>query len=143
MNALTMLHKIDRNAFNDLRRAYQKRVRTFPANLEQVDQSELDTAQHNIDRSKPPLKVWRSRKFLVQLFDQDGHLRLSVNRTDIDREGNWQDGITWDELMECKCSCGFGDRWAVEVFPPDSQVVNVAPIRHLFLVDQPPYAWTK
>jgi hypothetical protein len=143
MNALTILHKIDRKAFIELRRAYQKRVRTFPAKLEPVDESEIEQAQQDNGHMTRPLKSWRSRDFLAQLFQDGDCLRLSVNRTDIDNSGNWKDGITWDELMACKRACGFGNQWAVEVFPPDSQVVNVAPIRHLFLIDQPPYAWTK
>jgi len=142
MNLLTHLAKNDRNAFDTLRRAYQKRQRTFPATLEPVPEDEISAVATD-SKSNPPLKTWRSRTFLVQLYDQDGHLRLSVNRVDIDNAGNWKDGITWEQLMECKRACGFGDRWAVEVYPPDAQIVNVAPIRHLFLVDQPPFAWAK
>jgi hypothetical protein len=141
MNAFTILYKTDKTAFNKLRRAYQKRIWHFPLKLEAISQDELDEAQGDVPRGNPPLKVWRSRFFLVQLFNQDGHLRLSINRTKINNEGNWCDGITWDELMACKHACGFGDRWAVEVFPPEQHVVNVANIRHLWLVDQPSYAW--
>ena len=143
MNQLTFLYQTDKAAFNKLRRAYQKRIWDFPLKLEPISEEELDQAQKDVSRSNPPVKVWRSRFFLVQLFNQDGHLRLSINRTKINNQGEWCDGITWDELMDCKRACGFGGQWAVEVFPPDSNVVNVANIRHIWLVDQPPYAWIK
>lgn len=90
--------------------------------------------------------LWRSRKFLAQLFRQrDGTLRLSVNRTMVGLDGDrWIDGITWDELQQVKAECGFGDRWAVEIYPPDYDVVNVANVRHLFLLPEAPaFAWKR
>jgi hypothetical protein len=88
------------------------------------------------------LRVWRSRDFLVQLFDEAGG-RLSICRARLAANGQrWADGITWDELMEVKAGVGFGDRWAVEVFPPDAAVVDVANMRHLWILDGvPPYGW--
>lgn len=96
-------------------------------------------------RGTPPLRMWRNRRFLVQLFQDDGYERLSINRAALDSAtGRWVDGITWDELMFCKRAVGFGDRWAVEAYPPDAEVVNVASIRHLFLLPAAPeWAWTK
>lgn len=92
----------------------------------------------------PPglIEVWRSRSFLVQVFDEGAGLqRLSVCRTS--RNGDeWADQITWDELMRCKRECGRGDRDALEVYPPDRDVVNVANMRHLWLPVEPiPFAW--
>lgn len=93
---------------------------------------------------KAPKRAWRSRDFLAQLYDQNGQWRLSVNRAEIGSDGRWKDGITWDELQRIKSECGFGDRFAVEVFPPNEHVVNDANIRHLFLLDEKPaYSWTK
>lgn len=94
----------------------------------------------------PPILAWRNRDFLAQLFvegDDGEHLRLTINRAYINATGAWSDGITWDELMAVKAGCGYGDRWAIEVYPPDDGVVNVANMRHLWLVDEPPpFAWT-
>jgi len=93
---------------------------------------------------KRPAKVWLSKTFLVQAsVEEHDIVRLSVNRTELVIEtGHWQDGITWDELMRVKKECGYGDRWAVEVFPPDDEVVNVANIRHLWLLpNAPTFAW--
>ncbi|AHF89535.1 hypothetical protein OPIT5_03975 [Opitutaceae bacterium TAV5] len=102
-----------------------------------------------IPRSEWPLKqsnmitAYRNRHYLVQAFAETGGVvRLSVNRTDIDRDGRWRDGITWDELQRIKAAVGFGDRQAVEIFPPDRDVVNVANIRHLWVLPEPlPFAW--
>jgi hypothetical protein len=95
------------------------------------------------DRPGAPTKVWRSRDFLVQFYPEPPGCagRLSVLRSALSG-GRWQDGITWDELQRIKGEVGFGDAWAVEVFPPDSQVVNVANIRHLWLLERSPdYGW--
>jgi hypothetical protein len=94
---------------------------------------------------QPRLAVFRSRCFLVQVVDQGGQLRLSVNRTEWDeRRGSWREDISWDDLQRLKAEAGFGDWWAVEVFPPDAEVVNVANMRHIFLLDEAPaFAWIR
>lgn len=88
-------------------------------------------------------RAWRNRYFLAQLYcEQTGYLRLTVQRCEITARGAWADGITWDELMAVKKAVGLDDRWAVEVYPPSGAVVNVANMRHLFLLSEPPaYAW--
>lgn len=93
------------------------------------------------------LEVWRSNQFLVQIVHEERDavgLRLSVNRTTLNDEGStWADGITWDELMEIKRQCGYANTWAIEIFPPDDHIVNVAAIRHLWLLNSAPrQAWT-
>lgn len=144
MNPLQLLHKTDKQVFNRLRRAYQKRLWFFPLKLEPVPDEEMQEIVADKADKNPPRKAWRSRFFLVQLFKDGQHYRLSVNRCGIDAEGGWKGDITWDELMECKRQCGYGDHWAIEVYPPDEHVVNVANIRHLFLLEQPPAcAWLK
>lgn len=80
------------------------------------------------------VEVWRSREFLVQVFPvEDALVRLSVNRTKIDRDGKFKGDITWDELQWIKSACGYGDRDALEVYPPDGDIVNVANMRHLWV----------
>lgn len=90
------------------------------------------------------LHVWRSCDFFVQVVQQNksGHLRITVNRTLLDDKGGWKQGISWDELQHIKNAIGYADRTAVEVYPPASRVVNVANMRHLFLLpEHPAYAW--
>jgi len=89
------------------------------------------------------LEVWRSRNFVVQVYaEKNGYVRMSVQRT-THTGTNWQDGILWDELMALKRECGRGDLDALELFPADSDVVNVANIRHLFFPPEPvAFKWT-
>ena len=85
-----------------------------------------------------PKRVLLSRRYLVQEFLEDsGVIRLSVNRTLIGRDGDWADGITWDDLQQIKRDCGYGDSYAIEIYPQDSAVVNVANIRHLWILPAP------
>lgn len=91
----------------------------------------------------PQLRVLRSRDFLVQEFAEKAPavVRLSISRTVVAGD-RWLDGISWDDLQRLKRECGYGDRDAVEVFPADVDVVNVANMRHLWVMeDAVPYAW--
>ncbi len=93
-----------------------------------------------------PVKLFRSREFLVQVYAYDNYVvRLSVNRTS--HNGNrWDDMITWDELQAIKRQAGYGDYDAVEVFPRDVDIVNVSNIRHLFVFCDRrdlPFVWRK
>ncbi len=89
-------------------------------------------------------EVWRNQKFLVQVFEEPGGVeRLSVIRS-IRTAGEWADGIPWEELQQLKRECGRGGRWAVEMYPADSDVVNVANMRHLWVLPAPPMVgWRK
>lgn len=91
-----------------------------------------------------PQRAWRSRDFFAALYEADCIGRLSINRTRILRNGRWDDGISWDEIQRIKAECGFADYWAVEVYPAQDCVVNVASMRHLFLLaEKPSFAWGK
>ena len=93
----------------------------------------------------PILRVWRSRAFLVQEYAEPAPVlvRLSVLRTTLDpKAGRWVDGITWDELQSIKAECGYGRHDALELYPPDSDVVNVANLRHLWVMRElQTFAW--
>jgi hypothetical protein len=136
MNPIQYYAKADRQMFIELRRRLQKENRMRSVKLE-----EIPVPQDDI-RGNPPKRAWVSRTHLVQLFDDSGTDRLSINRADIDNYGMWLDGITWDDLQRIKAEIGFGDRWAVEIFPPDNKVINVANIRHLWLLPtEPDFGW--
>lgn len=90
----------------------------------------------------PPIKAWRSRKFIVQLYEEGTPdypklMRLTVNRTKAKADGRWRDELTWDELQTIKREVGFGNWYAVEVYPPDRSIVNVANLRHLWMLPAP------
>lgn len=96
-------------------------------------------------------EVWLGCGFLAQVFHNvrqiDGNdsvdVRISINRTEW-RNGRWVGDITWDELMGVKRAIGRGSQWCTEVYPPDDEVVDVANMRHLWLLSEAPsYAWRK
>lgn len=88
--------------------------------------------------SAPQLRVLRSREFLVQEFSAQAPatVRLSICRTRLAGD-RWQGDITWDELQRLKAECGYSDSDAVEIFPSDRDVVNVANMRHLWVMAEP------
>lgn len=115
----------------------------LPLYLEAVPRSEWPYTRQSIEAL--PVAVWRSRHFLVSQYTapKPAVCRLSIHRTTLDGD-RWADGITWDELQRLKCEAGFDDAWAVEAYPPAREVVNVANIRHLWLLPEAPeYFWQK
>lgn len=90
-----------------------------------------------------PERVYRNRDFLVQVYARErGAQRITICRTKLRRDGDYEDGISWDELQEIKSKMGFGDRDAVEVYPPERDVANVANMRHLWVLDyRLDFAW--
>lgn len=89
-----------------------------------------------------PLNVWRSKNWLIQEYKENDHIRLSVNRTTIAPDGKWDEGISWEDLQWIKEQIGYGDRWAVEIYPPRTKSINVANMRHLWILNDPPsYGW--
>lgn len=96
------------------------------------------------NRNNKELKrVFVSKLFMVQEFHEGIYIRLTVNF--IKRRGNnWKEGITWDQLQKIKSEIGYGNKCAVEVYPEDNNVVNVANMRHLFVLpERPEFAWGK
>jgi hypothetical protein len=91
-------------------------------------------------------RVLRSRDFLVQVFQEPNDvLRLSITRAALDPEtGRWKDGISWDDVQHLKTLAGYGDKTAIEIYPPDSDVVNVANVRHVWIVPEAPaFMWRR
>ena len=111
----------------------------YPAHLVLVPESECPP--------KPPGQVmaWRSRDYLVQIFRSESPnvlCRMSINRTRIDSKGGWQQDIPWEDLQRLKSEVGYGELDAVEVYPADKDVVNVAAMRHIFILDESlSFAW--
>jgi hypothetical protein len=137
---MRILANTDRRAFCEIRRDYQKRHRAFPKNLAPIPKEEWPITTSALIADE----AWCSREFLVQIFRPQGQpIRLSICRTILAADGSWKDGITWDEMQKVKSDVGFGDSWAVEVFPPAEHVVNVANFRHLWIVPRPEFAWLK
>lgn len=90
------------------------------------------------------IEIWRSKHFLAQVYrPNEGYQRVSVCRTSIDTTNRrWKDGLSWDELMRVKREIGRGEVHAIEAYPADQDIVNVANIRHIFLIEAPlPFFW--
>jgi len=137
---MRLLAKVDRKSFCEIRRDYQKRHRSFPKVLTRIPKESWPKTTSRLI----PDECWHSQEFLVQIFKQENQpIRLSILRTVMDADGSWKAGITWDELQQVKAAVGFRDEWAVEIYPPDDEVANVANIRHLWIVPAPEFAWKK
>lgn len=80
------------------------------------------------------IELWKSRDFVVQIYAQAGGERISISRTVEKRPGVWEDGISWDEIQGLKEQCGRGDKLAIEIYPADKNVVNVANMRHIWVL---------
>lgn len=121
------------------RRVMKKQANQRPRNLVEVPR-DMWPRDNDGDR----FKVWLSSGYLVQAFHQaDGVIRLSVNRTTLNANG-WDDNLSWDELQHIKTECGYGDRVAIEIYPDESNLVNVANIRHLWILQEAPvFMWRK
>lgn len=80
----------------------------------------------------------------MQIYmEPNDYQRMSVCRSAHNGE-SWVDQVTWDKLMLLKRECGRGDRDAIEVFPADRDIVNVANMRHLFSPPTDlPFKWRK
>jgi hypothetical protein len=123
------------------RRILQAENKKWPAHLVPVPEALWPHVEADIHM----LAVLRSRDFLVQcIAEAAGIVRLSICRTNINSQGDWTDGITWDELQRLKREAGYGDADAVEIYPSDRDVIHVANIRHLWVCTTPiPFAWRK
>lgn len=120
-------------------RAMRARAKAWPQHLAPLPESEWPSR-------RPGMKMWpvalnRSRHYLVQVFEEGfrAHvevLRLSINRVVLTREG-WEQNIPWEELMRCKREAGYADWYGIEVYPREKDVVNVANMRHLWLLSEP------
>lgn len=137
MDKITLRHR--RSALSAGNRLYGKSLVVVPPS---------EWPEHLLNRSgSSPNRAMRSRDFLVQIFyEKKDIVRLSINRTAIGNDGMWLDGITWDQMQAIKAEAGYADCDAVEVFPADKDLVNVANIRHLWVMPrgfQFHFAWRK
>lgn len=127
-------------------RELERQNALFPGHLVAIPRDQWpDMSQSPYQTGSVPLAVFRSRKFCVVVWQEpNGAARLSVQRTEYDRDtGRFRENISWDDLQRLKGEAGFADMCAVEIYPPDDQVVNVANMRHLFLLPTPPrFMWT-
>jgi hypothetical protein len=119
---------------------------SYPMNLVPVPRAEWPRDPVEFEGGAPRVGLYRSRTHLVQAFAEPGGVvRLSVNRTEWDeRQRRFREDITWDDLQRLKAEVGYPDRAAVEIYPPDTLVANVANMRHLWVLPDAsvlPFMW--
>ena len=136
MNHITAMSRADRRA---AQRYIAQENAKWPAQLKEWPRAEWPETRANV------LRVLRSRGFLVQEYaaEAPAMVRLSINRTALASGGDWAQEINWEELQRLKREAGYGDQEAVEVFPTDRDVVNVANMRHLWILPAGtlPFVW--
>jgi hypothetical protein len=117
-------------------REMRKENLRWPVALAAVPREHWPADRYAARASSVRIALFRSRTFVVQVFEEKaGIVRLSVNRTEWDeRQRRFRDDISWDDLQRLKAEAGYGDRCAYEVLPPDRLVVNVANMRHFFVL---------
>lgn len=129
--------------YTDVRKArahLEEMRRLWPDKLAEVPPSEWPPLE---GITKKPVGVFRSKEFLVQVFEEPNDiLRLTIARCRIKDDGSWSDNISWEEMQDLKRQAGLGGLDAVEVYPCDHDVVNVANMRHLWVLPRPlSFAW--
>ena len=111
----------------------------WPAMLKGVPRE--DWPPQRLDAECPIIALLRSSGFLCQVYAEPKHpevlVRLSIHRTALNDAGGWVDGITWDDLQRLKAEAGFAEFDAVEVYPAQRDLVNVARLRHLWVMRHP------
>ena len=96
------------------------------------------TPKYDSPFGEKALAAWQSADYTAYLFEQSGVWRLSIIRTVYS-----ETPLSWEELMEVKRRCGFGDYDALEVYPRDGDIFNSGNIRHLYLTGTVPFALRK
>jgi hypothetical protein len=123
---------------------YQKHGLQYPQALTPIDMEEYPAFL----TEEKLVMAWISRKYLVQMYEEGTeeytHMkRLSICRVKRNQHG-WVDGLGWEELQAIKREVGYGDWYAIEIYPRDFDVVNVANFRHLWMFETPlPFGWRK
>ena len=121
-----------------MRKQLARDNKTFPSHLIDIPQEQWPIVGKHI-------RVMRSNRFLVQVFEAPlpAICRISVCKTEVTGM-RWTDGISWDDLQEIKSQCGYEDHDAVEIFPAEIDIVNVANMRHLWVMkDELSFKWRK
>lgn len=133
---------MDLRAHPDYAAALDRESERYPTHLVRLPHEAWPPSE---SRPEGLIDVWRSRTHLVQIYRAPQGHRLSIIRAALKPGGHrWEDGISWDDMQRLKSECGYGDRWAVELFPPDDDVVDVANMRHLWILPQRPrFGWAR
>lgn len=119
-----------------LRQRLKTENKQWPKNFVEIPEKDWPFKTPNL------INVYRSRDYLVQKYKEGEIIRLSMNRTSMKTDGNWNENLQWEEIQNIKRELGFGDFYAIEIYPRDHDIVNVANMRHLWIMPKPlPIGW--
>lgn len=130
MDVFAAFAKLDREGKKKLAKKIMAESASFPHELVQIP---INPLLFN-EVSQSPVEVWRSRGFIVQVFDINSHwFHLKINRNAFTLQyDRFLDGITWERIMQLKAEIGRGALEAVEIFPSDKDSVD-SKLRHIWL----------
>ena len=83
----------------------------------------------------PAKLAWKGETFSAALFPHPKGWQLSICRN-----ADPARVMSWEDLMQVKRDCGFGELDAVEVYPADKDIFNSGNLRHLFFIGELPFA---
>jgi len=121
------------------RRVQKKHIKSLNKYSDNLEPISLEDYNNQSSEKLPNnlIKAYVSKKYLVQLYQEKNKpLRISISRNTIDVAMKWHDGITWDEIQSIKNEIGFEDHDCVEVYPAQKNIVDVANMRHIWVMDE-------
>jgi hypothetical protein len=130
--------------FKQVNRFLARESQKFSEEMQMIPYEEWPSIHKSTELKCKPLALWRSKKFMAQVVEEpNGSIRISINRTSINSKYEFIDGISWDDLQNIKNQIGFQDFDCIELYPAREDVVNVANIRHLFVLPESSiYNWS-
>ena len=78
-------------------------------------------------------KIWKNSKYQVSEFDDGDVIHLSIKRIDIEAIHDWR------ELQEIKNKIVGEENEAIEIYPAESRLVDMANQYHLYVFKDPNY----
>ena len=119
-------------------RHIQKHHLPYPQKLTPIVREEFPQAGKFGILAQILIDCWVNRYFMVQHLAHSNSeypdmVHLAINRIKRNQHG-WLENISWDDLNSIKQELGYGDWWGIEIYPEDAKLVNVANLRHLWIL---------
>ena len=133
----------NRKQRRSLRKKHQLTLDKYSTNLISISKEDylIKTGKQAAENI---ISMFISKFFFVQVYNDNGYTRISVNRNQITNNGKWEENITWEELQAIKNEIGYSGNDCLEVYPKAGDEVNVSNMRHLWVMVEPvSFAWRK
>ena len=141
------IHKngdLPRDKYKAMKRKLEKENKKYSNRIEAIPESEWPG-----NSDDKVLGAYRSCNYLIIVSDageqMDGLVQITVQRTSIDREGNFDDGIDYDTLQIIKNEVGYSNYDAIEVFPRHIDYYAQPNVRYLWVMTKNtlPFIWRR